>query len=136
MAGAPWAIGLLGYWAIGLVSNTVANPSSQLPGQRMSAASRWSRATRAIRYPRCLVIYGASETGAKFNHLERIREQIKQGAEVNTPIGFNRLLRQGEIPSLSSRRTAAWPGAGARSGAKGIGSSFFWPTEQGFMEES
>jgi hypothetical protein len=78
----------------------------------MSAASRWSRAARAIRYLRCVVIYGASETGAKSNHLEQVRVLIKQGAEVNAPIGFNRMLRQGEIPSSTSRRATAWPGGG------------------------
>ena len=41
--------------------------------------------------------------------LEQLRELIKQGADVNAPIGFNRMLKEGENPSSSSRKATAWP---------------------------
>jgi ankyrin repeat protein len=55
------------------------------------------------------VIYGASENAVKLKRLEQLRELIKQGADVNAPIGFNRMLKEGENPSSSSRKATAWP---------------------------
>jgi ankyrin repeat protein len=55
------------------------------------------------------VIYGSSVNAAKFKRLEQLKELIKQGADVNAPIGFNRMLYEGENPSSSSRIATAWP---------------------------
>ena len=52
------------------------------------------------------VIYGSS-----FKRLEQLKELIKQGADVNAPIGFNRMRKEGEDPS--SRTPTAWPLDGA-----------------------
>src|SRR5262245_6405239 len=55
------------------------------------------------------VIYGSSVNAAKLKRLEQLKELIKQGADVNAPIGFNRMLYEGENPSSSSRKATAWP---------------------------
>ena len=55
------------------------------------------------------VIYGSSVNAVKFKRLEQLKELIKQGADVNAPIGFNRMLNEGENPSSSSRKATAWP---------------------------
>lgn len=55
------------------------------------------------------VIYGSSVNAVKFKRLEQLKELIKQGADVNAPIGFNRMLKEGESPSSSSRNATAWP---------------------------
>ena len=55
------------------------------------------------------VIYGTSVNAVKFKRLEQLKELIKQGADVNAPIGFNRMLKEGEDPSSSSRKPTAWP---------------------------
>jgi Ankyrin repeats (3 copies)/Ankyrin repeat len=55
------------------------------------------------------VIYGLSVNAAKFKRLEQLKELIKQGADVNAPIGFNRMLNEREDPSSSSRTATAWP---------------------------
>ena len=52
------------------------------------------------------VIYGSS-----FKRLEQLKELIKQGADVNAPIGFNRMRRVDDGPS--SRTPTAWPLDGA-----------------------
>jgi len=52
------------------------------------------------------VIYGSS-----FKRLEQLKELIKQGADVNAPIGFNRMRKEGDGPS--SRTPTAWPLDGA-----------------------
>ena len=52
------------------------------------------------------VIYGSS-----FKRLEQLKEVIKQGADVNAPIGFNRMRRVDDGPS--SRTPTAWPLDGA-----------------------
>jgi len=55
------------------------------------------------------VIYGSSVNAVKFKRLEQLKELIKQGADVNAPIGLNRMLKEGEDPSSSSRKATAWP---------------------------
>lgn len=55
------------------------------------------------------VIYGFSVNAAKFQRLEQLKDLIKQGAEVNAPIGFNRMLYEGENPATSPRKATAWP---------------------------
>ena len=55
------------------------------------------------------VIYGTSVNAAKFKRLEQLKELIRQGADVNAPIGFDRMLKEGENPSSSSRKPTAWP---------------------------
>jgi ankyrin repeat protein len=55
------------------------------------------------------VIYGTSVNAAKFKRLEQLKELIRRGADVNAPIGFNRMLEEGEDPSSSSRKPTAWP---------------------------
>ena len=55
------------------------------------------------------VIYGSSVNAMKFKRLEQLKELIMQGADVNAPIGFNRMLKEGENPSSSSRKATAWP---------------------------
>jgi ankyrin repeat protein len=55
------------------------------------------------------VIYGTSVNAAKIKRLEQLKQLIKQGADVNAPIGFNRMLKEGEDPSSSSRTPTAWP---------------------------
>jgi ankyrin repeat protein len=55
------------------------------------------------------VIYGSSVNAVKFKRLEQLKELIKEGADVNAPIGFNRMLNEGENPSSSSRKASAWP---------------------------
>ena len=55
------------------------------------------------------VIYGTSVNAAKFKRLEQLKELIRQGADVNGPIGFDRMLKEGEDPSSSSRKPTAWP---------------------------
>jgi len=55
------------------------------------------------------VIYGPSVNAVKIQRLEQLKQLIKQGADVNAPIGFNRMLREGEEPSSSSRTPTAWP---------------------------
>ena len=55
------------------------------------------------------VIYGTSVNAAKFKRLEQLKELIRRGANVNAPIGFNRMLKEGEDPSSSSRKPTAWP---------------------------
>lgn len=55
------------------------------------------------------VIYGTSVNAAKFKRLEQLKELIRQGADVNAPIGFNRMLKEGEDASSSSRKPTAWP---------------------------
>src|SRR4029434_278469 len=54
-------------------------------------------------------IYGSSVNAVKFKRLEQLKELIKQGADVNAPIGFNRMLKEGENPSSSSRKATVWP---------------------------
>jgi len=44
---------------------------------------------------------------ANFKRLDQLKELIKQGADVNAPIGFDRMLREGENPS--SLKGTAWP---------------------------
>ena len=53
------------------------------------------------------VIYGTSENAAKFKRLEQLKEVIKRGADVNAPIGYNRMLREGE--DVSALKPTAWP---------------------------
>jgi ankyrin repeat protein len=55
------------------------------------------------------VIYGTSVNAVKIKRLEQLKEMIKQGADVNAPIGFNRMLKEGEDQSSSSRTPTAWP---------------------------
>src|SRR5262249_44760224 len=55
------------------------------------------------------VIYGSSVNAANFKRLEQLRELIQQGADVNAPIGFDRMLYEGEDPASSSRKATAWP---------------------------
>jgi hypothetical protein len=55
------------------------------------------------------VIYGSSVNAVKLKRLEQLKELIKQGADVNAPIGFNRMLYEGENPATSSRKPTAWP---------------------------
>ena len=55
------------------------------------------------------VIYGSSVNAVKLERLEQLKELIKQGADVNAPIGFERMLKEGEDPSSSSRKATAWP---------------------------
>src|ERR1044072_9115212 len=55
------------------------------------------------------VIYGSSVNAVKLKRLEQLKELIKQGADVNAPIGFNRMLYEGEDPATSSRKPTAWP---------------------------
>ena len=55
------------------------------------------------------VIYGTSVNAVKFKRLEQLKELVKQGADVNAPIGFNRMLKEGEDASSSSRIPTAWP---------------------------
>lgn len=52
------------------------------------------------------VIYGSS-----FKRLEQLKALIKQGADVNAPIGFDRMSKVGDGPS--SRTPTAWPLDGA-----------------------
>lgn len=52
------------------------------------------------------VIYGSS-----FKRLDQLKQLIQQGADVNTPIGFNRMRKEGDGPS--SRTPTAWPLDGA-----------------------
>ena len=52
------------------------------------------------------VIYGSS-----FKRLEQLKKLINQGADVNAPIGFNRMSKVGDGPS--SRTPTAWPLDGA-----------------------
>jgi ankyrin repeat protein len=54
------------------------------------------------------VMYGTSVNAVKFKRLEQLKELIKQGADVNAPIGYNRMLNEGENPSSSSRKPTAW----------------------------
>jgi hypothetical protein len=49
------------------------------------------------------VTYGSSVNAVKMKRLEQLKELIKQGADVNAPIGFNRMLNEGENPVSSSR---------------------------------
>ena len=55
------------------------------------------------------VIYGSSASAAKFKRLQQLKELIKQGADVNAPIGFNRMRKDGESISSPSRTPTAWP---------------------------
>src|SRR4030095_14166384 len=55
------------------------------------------------------VIYGSSVNAVKFKRLEQLKELIRQGADVNAPIGFDRMLKEGGGASSSSRRPTAWP---------------------------
>ena len=55
------------------------------------------------------VIYGVSVNAAKFKRLEQLKELIKQGADINAPIDFNRMLYAGEDAATSSRTATAWP---------------------------
>jgi len=55
------------------------------------------------------VIYGSSVHSANLKRFDQLKELIKQGADVNAPIGFNRMLKEGEDPSSSSRKATAWP---------------------------
>ena len=55
------------------------------------------------------VIYGSSVNAVKFKRLEQLKELIKQGADINAPIGFNRMLKEGEDASSSSRIPTGWP---------------------------
>jgi len=55
------------------------------------------------------VIYGSSVNAVKMKRLEQLKALIKQGADVNAPIGFNRMLKEGEDPSTSSRTPTNWP---------------------------
>ncbi len=52
------------------------------------------------------VIYGSS-----FKRLDQLKQLIQQGADVNAPIGFNRMRKEGDGPS--SRTPTAWPLDGA-----------------------
>jgi hypothetical protein len=51
------------------------------------------------------VIYGS----ANLKRLDQLKELITQGADVNAPIGFDRMLNEGENPSSSTRHATAWP---------------------------
>lgn len=55
------------------------------------------------------VIYGSSVNAVKLKRLDQLKELVKQGADVNAPIGFNRMLKEGESPSSSSRKATSWP---------------------------
>jgi ankyrin repeat protein len=55
------------------------------------------------------VIYGSSVNAVKMKRLEQVKALIKQGADVNAPIGFNRMLKEGEDPATSSRTATNWP---------------------------
>jgi hypothetical protein len=55
------------------------------------------------------VVYGVSANAAKLQRLDQLKELIKQGADISAPIGFNRMLNEGENPSSSSRIATAWP---------------------------
>jgi ankyrin repeat protein len=55
------------------------------------------------------VMYGSSVNAVKMKRLEQLKELIKQGADVNAPIGFNRMLNEGEDAASSSRKPTAWP---------------------------
>jgi Ankyrin repeats (3 copies)/Ankyrin repeat len=55
------------------------------------------------------VVYGVSANAAKLQRLDQLKELIKQGADINAPIGFNRMLNEGEDPASSSRIATAWP---------------------------
>jgi len=55
------------------------------------------------------VIYGTSVNAAKFKRVEQLKELIRRGADVNAPIGFDRMLKEGEDASSSSRKPTAWP---------------------------
>src|SRR5688500_463082 len=50
------------------------------------------------------VMYGSAD----FKRLDQLKELIRQGADVNAPIGFARMRREGENPSSSSRKGTAW----------------------------
>ena len=41
--------------------------------------------------------------------VERLEQLIKQGADVNAPIGFDRMLLEGEDPASASRVATTWP---------------------------
>lgn len=41
--------------------------------------------------------------------IERLEQLIKQGADVNSPIGFDRMLLEGEDPASPSRVGTTWP---------------------------
>ena len=49
--------------------------------------------------------------GSSFKRLDQLKQLIQQGADVNAPIGFNRMSKVGEDPS--SRTPTAWPLDGA-----------------------
>jgi hypothetical protein len=55
------------------------------------------------------VIYGSSVNAMKAQRLDQLKELIKQGADINAPIGFNRMLKEGEDAATSSRTPTAWP---------------------------
>lgn len=55
------------------------------------------------------VMYGISGKAVKLERLKQLQELIRQGADVNAPIGFDRMLHQGEDPFSSSRKATAWP---------------------------
>ena len=56
------------------------------------------------------VIYGSSVNAMKAQRLNQLKELIMQGsADINAPIGFNRMLYEGENPATSSRTPTAWP---------------------------
>lgn len=55
------------------------------------------------------VIYGTSVNALRIKRLEQLKQLIKQGADINAPIGFNRMLNEGEDVATSSRTPTAWP---------------------------
>src|SRR5689334_18587091 len=55
------------------------------------------------------VVYGTSVNAEKLKRLDQLKELIKQGADINAPIGFNRMLKEGENEATSSRTPTNWP---------------------------
>jgi hypothetical protein len=55
------------------------------------------------------VIYGTSVNAVKMKRLEQLKQLVQKGADINAPIGFNRMLKEGEDASSSSRTPTAWP---------------------------
>jgi hypothetical protein len=55
------------------------------------------------------VIYGTSVNAVKIKRLEQLKQLIKQGADVNAPIGLTGCSKKGEDASSSSRIPTAWP---------------------------
>jgi hypothetical protein len=45
----------------------------------------------------------------KPSRVEQLKELIKAGADINAPVGFDRMLKQGETAETSTRRGTTWP---------------------------